>query len=103
MDWRNRDYYLVEFEYTSEDMRRGYFKLVSPSVKYHKAYNHFKQFNTKPCFNQDWKHLDFYPRYMVSCRKDESEALEYELSKADRRDWNSEVHHVKLTKEMTGQ
>lgn len=120
MDWRERDYYLIQFDSWSENMRRRYFEIVAPSIKYHAPYGHFKDswwYSDKWISNRDYdglvrnagrslnryRRFIFYPQYMISCRKEESEDLEYELSKADRNDWHCTQHHIKLTKEMTGQ
>lgn len=103
MDYRKRNYYLVAFDYCSYDMRMKYCKLASPSLKVHSPYNHVKNQN----------HHDYvdgnYWQMMLSCKKEDSEALEYELRKAERNDkeYNSVYsfgsRFIKLDKELLGQ
>lgn len=103
MDYRNRNYYLVNIDYVSYDMRLKIFKLVTPSLKIHPPYNHVKN-----------KHQHDYVdgltwQMMLSCKKEDSEALEYELRKAERNDndYNSVrsfgSHFIKLDKKLCGQ
>ena len=98
MDYRERNYYLARIDYCSYDMRMRYFKLAAPSLKIHAPYDHIKS-NSKI---QD--HLDNrYWQMMLSCRQEDSEALEYELRKAERRDRFGFSRFVKLSKEICGQ
>ena len=102
MDYRNRNYYLANIDYVSYDMRLKIFKLVTPSLKIHPPYNHVKN-----------KHQHDYVdglswQMMLSCKKEDSEALEYELRKAERNDrydglYSSGSNFVKLSKELLGQ
>lgn len=106
MDYRKRNYYLVTIDYYSYDMRLRYYKLAAPSFKMHQPYNHFKNGKELDRFNDGAK--GHYWQMMVSCKKEESEALEYELRKAERNDkgnnpWTSGSHFIKLNKELLGQ
>lgn len=106
MDYRNRNYYLVEIDYSSYDMRLGYYKSAAPSLKMHSPYGHFKNGKKLDRFNDGAK--GHYWQMMVSCKKDESEALEYELRKAERNDeshnpWVNGSHFIKLNKWLLGQ
>lgn len=104
MDYRNRDYYLATIDYTSYDMRLRYYKLAAPSLKIHSPYNHIKWIDRE-------KDLlgGSYWQMMLSCKKEDSEALEYELRKAERNDnvHNSMgsfgSHFIKVDKELLGQ
>jgi hypothetical protein len=71
VDRRERDYYLVSLDYLSYNYRLGQIKICVPSLKLHDSKKH-----------------EITSRYqqMFSCRKNESESLEYELRKAERRD-----------------
>lgn len=64
MDRRKRNYYQVHFDYQSSDMRKRYLVIASPSIKFHYRENGL----------------------MISCLKDDAEAVEYELRKAERND-----------------
>lgn len=104
MDYRNRNYYLVTIDYTSYDMRMRYYKLAAPSLKRHAPYNHIKWSDReKDLLNGS------YWQMMLSCKKEDSEALEYELRKAERNDndYNSVYsfgsHFIKIDKELCGQ
>ena len=102
MDYRNRDYYLATIDYVSYDMRLKNYKLAAPSLKIHSPYNHVK--NT---YNRDY--IDGrYWQMMLSCKKEDSEALEYELRKAERNDkydglYSYGSHFIKLDKWFLGQ
>lgn len=105
MDWRKRNYYLVSISYNSYDMRMRYYKLASPSLKIHPPYNHFKNGQMLDRHNDGAK--GHYWQMMLSCKKEDTEALEYELRKAERNDgcissW-SKSHFLKLSKELLGQ
>ena len=105
MDWRNRNYYLVRLCVSSRDMRMEYFKTAAPSMKMHSPYNHFKS-NENNNFDHDGKYSKItgvhIPEMMISCKKADAEALEYELRKAVRRDDNCS-NFYKLSKEICGQ
>lgn len=108
MDYRNRNYYLLSIDYLSYDMRMEYFKLATPSLKVHTPYNHFK--NNKGYDGEYTKILGYggYWQMMLSCKKEDENALEYELRKAERNDKYSGLyctgsHFLKLDKELCGQ
>lgn len=97
MDYRHRNYYLVNLNRFSYEMRLEYCKWAAHSLKIHSPYNHLK--NNK--HSQDYANRTYW-QMMLSCRKEDSEALEYELRKAKRRDdWGSDF--LKLDKELCGQ
>ena len=64
MDKRERNYYLVRFDWQSKDMRMRCIKTISPKVKIHHRENGL----------------------LISCPKEYSESVEYELQKAERND-----------------
>ena len=97
MDYRYRNYYLVNINIFSYNMRMEYFKLAAPSLKIHSPYCHFK--NNK--YSRDYINGHFW-HMMLSCKKEDSESLEYELRKAKRRD-DLGTCFVKLNKELCGQ
>lgn len=100
MDWRKRSYYLVRTASSTYDIRHKLYKIAAPSLKRHSAYNHF--IGNKGVDISSVDEMSFYyPQEMLSCKIEESEALEYELKKAKRRDGGSRF--VKLTKEKCGQ
>lgn len=110
MDYRYRNYYLVTVDWCSYDMRMEYFRIAAPSLKIHSPYNHFKN-SSKEYDGQYTKHLGYggYWQMMLSCKREDSEALEYELRKAVRndREYNS-IYSVgssflKLDKSLCGQ
>lgn len=104
MDYRKRNYYLVSILYSSYNMRLSYFKLAAPSLKICAPYNHFKHndkeydgaFTGKQGYSKYWQ-------MMLSCRKEDSDALEYELRKTVRRDGQNYSRFLKLSKELCGQ
>lgn len=105
MDWRERDYYLVALDYSSFNMRMEYLKCASETMKVHAPYNHIKA--SHPCkSNYDGDHHKItgigYVQFMLSCKKEDSNEVEYELRKARIRDEYGS-NFVKLTKEMCGQ
>lgn len=71
MDYRKRKYYYYAIDSWSRDMRFEYFKIAAPSIKFH--FNNYLS-----------KHRLFrsYNSCMISCKKEESEDLEYELKKS---------------------
>ena len=110
MDYRYRNYYFVTIDYCSYDMRMRYFKLAAPSLKIHSPYNHFKNSN-KEYDGEYTKDLGYggYWQMMFSCKREDSETLEYELRKAERRDreynsiYSTGSKFLKLNKELCGQ
>lgn len=104
MDYRDRNYYLVSIDYCSHDMRLRYFKIAAPSLKICAPYNHFKHNNED--YDGVFTRKQGYSGYwqmMLSCKKEDSDALEYELRKAERRDRPSYSYFLKLSKELCGQ
>lgn len=101
MDWRKRSYYLVCTEYSAYDMRHRFYKIVAPSLKRHSACNHFIGHRGNDISSVANEMGFYYPQEMLSCKIEESEALEYELEKAKRRDGGSRF--MKLTEEKCGQ
>lgn len=99
MDYRQRDYYLARIDCYSYDMRMNIFKIVAPSLKIHAPYGHIK---SNGHMEQD-RINNRYWQMMLSCRKEDSEALEYELRKAKRRDGLNFSYFLKLNKEICGQ
>ena len=103
MDYRERDYYLVRLDCLTYHMRMQHLKLAAPSLKVHPPYNHFK--NNDSDYDAVFTRklgLGGYWQMMLSCRKEDSGAVEYELRKAERRDgYGSRV--LKLNKEMCEQ
>jgi hypothetical protein len=80
-------------------MRIRYFKLAAPSLKMHAPYNHIKSNSVY----QDRTDGRYYWQMMLSCQKEDSENLEYELRKATRRDRPNFSRFLKLNKELCGQ
>ena len=106
MDYRERNYYLAVIDCSSYDMRMRYYKMASPSLKIHPPYNHFKNGREWDMYNDGAK--GYYWQMMISCKKEDSEALEYELRKAERNDNDKPYrafgsHFLKLSKELLGQ
>lgn len=97
MDYRHRNYYLVKLDPCAREMRIRYFKLASPSLKIHTPYYHIKYNNQ----SQD-KINGRYWQMMLSCKTEDSDALEYELRKANRNDGFGS-HFFKLNKGICGQ
>ena len=110
MDYRYRNYYLVAIDYCSYDMRMRYFRIAAPSLKVHSPYNHFKS-NNKEYDGKYTKQLGYggYWQMMLSCKKEDSEALEYEMEKAVRNDreyngiYSFGSSFLKLDKYLCGQ
>ena len=74
-------------------------------MKMHPPYNHFKS-NKNTAFDHDGNYSKItgvlVPEMMISCKKEDTESLEYELRKAVRNDdgWSS---FYKLSKAVCGQ
>src|SRR5574344_481940 len=111
MDWRNRDYYLVTTDYTSYDMRMNFYRIAAESLKVHQPYNHlphnlYKQDGKFNKYDYDGEHVATtgmnYVQAMMSCKKEDSESLEYEFRKGQRNDGYG-TRFFKLTKEICGQ
>lgn len=107
MDWRNRSYYLVHFDYCAQAMRTRFLYLVDSSIKIYTPHNHFK-IQKKDLYGRDLTYDGAYienissgrAQMMISCKKEASEAVEYELRKSVR---NSDGWFIKFEKEMLGQ
>jgi hypothetical protein len=76
MDRRERKYYLLNVDYFSYKMRMEFIKICCPSRKIHRVKEHWKE---DPKSRRYWQ-------MMISCRKEESESLEYEFRKGIRND-----------------
>ena len=103
MDYRERNYYLVSISSCALDMRLNYFRIASPTLRIHSPYNHFKE--NKGQYDGTYLGIQGYNNYwqmMISCRKEDSDALEYELRKAKRND-GCYSQFLKLSKELCGQ
>lgn len=81
MDYRERRYFLVSFNYSTRDMRMKNLKMVDPSVKFNPPYGHLP--DTK--WGYDGERCDItglsFPTTMMSCSKDKVDAVLYELRK----------------------
>ena len=112
MDYRNREYYLVDISWRTYDMRMNLFKLAAPSLKIHKPYNHFKYNKDRYGYDGSSKNTSIVKnrcwQMMISCKKEDAIILEWELYKAKLRDKqiNNDVFSsdfIKLNKELCGQ
>ncbi len=77
MDWRDRKYYCVSFDWRSQDMRIGYLKLID-GIRIHP----YKDIPKQP----DELEKRGYYRYLVSVPIDYSDSIEYALRKAEHND-----------------
>lgn len=77
MDWRNRKYYCVAFDFSSSAMRIRILKLLD-GVRVHPYKDVHKQVD-------ELEARGLY-QYLISAPLDCCEAVEYELRKAERRD-----------------
>ena len=100
MDYRKRKYYLVRLDTCAFDMRMEYLKLASSTLKIHAPYGHFEYGK----YDGDYKSKTglLCVQMMISCKKEDSELVEYELRKACRND-GSYSAFSELTKEVCGQ
>lgn len=94
MDRRLRNYYFITTGWEEDILRNSLYRIAAPSIKYHSTRGKYEQL--RPFYRS----IGFYPQAMISCRKGESEALEYELRKSERV-WNS-IKWVKIEKELVG-
>lgn len=78
MDWRNRKYYCVSLHPSSYEMRREYLKLID-GVKLHP----YKDIPKQPTEQEERGRYQF----LVSVPFDAVDVLEFELRKAQRRDY----------------
>lgn len=95
MDYRKRKYYLIKTNHWSYTMRHEIYKLAAPSIKYHSV----QQYGS---FVPKFSWLHFTPNEMISCLKEDTDTLEYELRKAHRRDGDGS-NWIEITKELIGQ
>ena len=93
MDYRERKYYFVLFDYWSREMRERYFKICAPSVIIRPMNDRLRELAKSMGFQ--------YPNAFLSCRKEDADDLEYEMRKAERRDMCSTWEEI--TKEKIGQ
>ena len=77
MDWRNRKYYCVSFDWRSKDMRLNILKLIG-GIKIRTYQNIPKQ----PDEIEERGHYQF----LLGVKQDRCEAVEYELRNAQRND-----------------
>ena len=77
MDWRNRKYYLVSFHWSSIDMRLDILKSID-KVK-------IRSYQNVPKQADELEERGRY-QYFIGVPADYSEAVEYELRKAERND-----------------
>lgn len=108
MDYRNRNYYLVTIDPNAYDMRMRYFYNAAPSLKMYGPYNHFKYGKRYDGESTKGITQNTYWQLMMSCKKEDSEALEYELRKAKRMDkpensWSLGSYFLRLDKALCGQ
>ena len=76
MDYRERKYYLVRFNYFNKVVSE--IKREIPSIKIHEPYNHFRdksKINTKDIY--DGEKYGKYIQVMISCRKEYSYKFEF--------------------------
>ncbi len=92
MDWRGRKYYAVSFSPEALDMRIQFIKLIGSGVKV--------RFSTDVPRQKD--ELEERGRYqcLIGCRFDQSEAIEYELKKAERNDYYCFWREIKEAKKI---
>ena len=102
MDYRFRKYYLVKMPFDSYDMRLRFFKIAAPSLKIHSPYNHFKE-NKKDYDGVYTRLIGLSSMWnlLISCNKEDSESLEYELKKSKRNDTGS--NFLEVHKNLLGQ
>ena len=78
MDWRDRKYYIVTFCFDSYDMRMSFLKLI-PNIK-------FTDYKNIPKQRDEVEERGNY-QVMIGVPNSSSEAVEYELRKAERNDF----------------
>ena len=77
MDWRNRKYYCVSFEWRSKDMRMRYLKLID-GISIHP----YRYIPKQP----DEIEVRGSYQFLLGVPSENSESVEYELRKAERND-----------------
>lgn len=102
MDYRNRRYFLVYFNSWYRSLRMDNLKRVAPTIKMHPPYNHLPDSGH---YGYDGSRNDITGMHladmMISCSKDESEAVLYELNSMVRKDLRSKF--FELTKSVCKQ
>ena len=78
MDWRDRKYYCVSFDWRSKDMRLEYIKLIDDRIKIH----YCKHVSKQPDETEDRGHYQILLSVPSGCY----DSVEYELRKAERND-----------------
>lgn len=84
MDWRERKYYTVKFDVCAKAMRIRYLKNI-PSVKLHCPTNLIYH-SSRPTFTDEYEVRGNNYDYLISCKFEDSDLVEYELNKAKRND-----------------
>ena len=105
MDYRDRKYYLVTLSYSSYKTRLNKFKQIAPSLKISAPYNHFKNGKSYDGANTvDLCNCCYYNYWqmLISCNKQESDLLEYELNKMLVKD-KKYSYFIELHKNLCGQ
>ena len=77
MDWRNRNYYTVSFDWTSSDMRMRQIRNIK-GVTVHP----YRDVKKQP----DEKEKRGHYQHLIGVPTENSEIIEYELRKAERND-----------------
>ena len=77
MDWRNRVYYTVSFDWTAADMRMRHLRNIK-GISIHP----YRDVEKQP----DEKEKRGHYHHLIGIPKESSEAVEYELRKAERND-----------------
>lgn len=93
MDWRERNYFIVSFDYRSVLYRTSILKLI-PSVKLHCPTKNISQNGSSAFPDEDCVRGNRY-QYLVSCKIEDADDVIYEFEKAERNDgWCSwrEIH-----------
>lgn len=86
MDWRGRKYYIVTFYFDSYDMRMSFLKLI-PNIK-------FTYYKNIPKQRDELEERGNY-QFMIGVPNSSSEAVEYELRKAERNDYYCKWKEIK--------
>lgn len=84
MDWRERKYYTVKFDFGAKAMRTRYLKNI-PSVKLHCPTNLISH-SSRLAFTDEYEVRGNKYDYLISCKFKVSDLVEYELNKAKRND-----------------
>ena len=93
MDYRERKYYFLLFDYEWREMRERYFKWAAPSLIIRPMNDRLRKLAKSMGFQ--------YPNAFFSCRKEDADDLEYEMCKAECRDMCSTWEEI--TKDKIGQ